>query len=136
MFLTFAKSSYLELRTAPSEEGKYVKRQNWLLARIFIIGVFSLIWTLKMNGNNISISHSVNIVMSQLIISYCFWWSYLTGYLFLIVMVNLIWRQMLLRKLRFAARYRYISIMLLRWLITKKMTLPYKNWSCTGISWI
>ena len=32
-----------------------------------------------MNGNNISISHSVNIVMSQLIISYCFWRSYLTG---------------------------------------------------------
>ena len=31
----------------------------------------------------------------------------------LIVIVTLTWRQMFLRKLRFAARYRYISIMLL-----------------------
>ena len=36
------------------------------------------------------------------------------GHLFLIIIVNLTWRQMFLRKLRFAARYRYISIMLLK----------------------
>ena len=32
------------------------------------------------------------------------------GHLFLIVIAYLTWRQMFLRKLRFAARYRYISI--------------------------
>ena len=35
------------------KEKTIVKRQNWHLARIPIIGVFLLIWTLKMNGNNI-----------------------------------------------------------------------------------
>ena len=34
--------------------------------------------------------------------------------LFLIVVVNLTWRQMFLRKLRLAASYRYIFIMLLK----------------------
>ena len=34
--------------------------------------------------------------------------------LFLIVVVNLTWRQMFLRKLRFAASYQYIFIMLLK----------------------
>ena len=58
-----------------------------------------------------TISHSVNIVASQLIISYSFWQSYLTGR---ISIVNLTWRQMFLRKPRFAAKYRYISIMLLK----------------------
>ena len=42
---------------------------------------------------------------------------------------------MFLRKLRFAASYRYIFIMLLKKKIIKKMTLFYKNWSRTGISW-
>ena len=37
--------------------------------------------------------------------------------LFVIVVVNLTWRQMFLRKLRFAASYRYIFIMLLRKII-------------------
>ena len=43
------------------------------------------------------------------------------GYVFLIMIVNLIWRQMFLRKLRFATRYQYISIMLLQddWLPRK-----------------
>ena len=43
------------------------------------------------------------------------------GYLFLIMIVNLIWRQMFLRKLRFATRYQYISMMLLQddWLLRK-----------------
>ena len=36
------------------------------------------------------------------------------SHLFLIVIVNLTWRQMFLRKPRFAAKYRYISIMLLK----------------------
>ena len=36
------------------------------------------------------------------------------GYVFLIMIVNLIWRQMFLRKLRFVTRYQYISIMLLQ----------------------
>ena len=35
-------------------------------------------------------------------------------HLFLIVVVNLTWRQMFLRKLRFAASYQYIFIMLLK----------------------
>ena len=57
-----------------------VKRQNWLLARIFIINVFWLMSTLKMNGHKfIIISHSVKIIISQLIISHSFWRSYLTG---------------------------------------------------------
>ena len=41
---------------------------------------------------------------------------------------------MFLRKLRFADSYRYIFIMLLKKKIIKKMTLFYKNWSRTGIS--
>ena len=43
------------------------------------------------------------------------------GYLFLIMIVNLIWTQMFLRKLRFATRYQYISMMLLQddWLLRK-----------------
>ena len=44
--------------------------------------------------------------------------------LFLIVVVNLTWRQMFLRKLRFAAGYRYI--LQKKKLSTKKITLPYK----------
>ena len=41
---------------------------------------------------------------------------------------------MFLRKLRLAARYRYISIMLLKdKFITKNITLPYKI--DKGISW-
>ena len=63
----------------------------------------------------ISISHSVNIVISQVIIFIPFGGLTLQlefGYLFSIMIVNLTWRQMFLRKLRFAASYRYISIML------------------------
>ena len=57
-----------------------VKRQNWHLARIFIISVFWLMLTLIMNGHKfITISHSVKIIISQLIISHSFWRSYLTG---------------------------------------------------------
>ena len=72
---------------------------------------------MKISGNNIniSISHSVNIEIGQLIISYYFWRCTLQvefDYLFFIMIVNLTWRQIFLRKLRFAASYRYISIML------------------------
>ena len=38
----------------PREWTHTVKRQNWHLARIFIMGDFLLIWTCKINGNNIS----------------------------------------------------------------------------------
>ena len=75
-------------------------------------------------------SHSVNILISRLIISYSFWRSYLT---------HRVWSPFpyrdreidmetdVLRKVRFAARYRYISIMLLKTGKNGKMTLPYKN---------
>ena len=79
---------------------------------------------------HICMSHSVNILISQLIISYSFWRSYLT---------HKVWSPFpyrdreidmetdVLRKVRFAARYRYISIMLLKTGKNGKMTLPYKN---------
>ena len=43
--------------------------------------------------------------------------KYLFFYLFRIVVVNLTWRQMFLCKLRFAASYRYIFMMLLKKII-------------------
>ena len=43
--------------------------------------------------------------------------KYLFFDLFLIVVVNLTWRQMFLCKLRFAASYRYIFMMLLKKII-------------------
>ena len=72
-----------------------------------------------MNGNNMfCMSHSVNIVISQLIICNSFWQSYLTGRVWLPFYYNY-------HKLWFAARYQYIFIMLLKKLITKKMTVLY-----------
>ena len=68
-----------------------------------------------------TLSHAIQkIIITRLIISYSFWRSHLSTfffYLFLIVVVNLTWRQMFLCKLRFAASYRYIFMMLLKKII-------------------
>ena len=72
--------------------GYFVRRQNWHLARIFIIGDFDLFKRGNKWKKYTGTSHSVDTIISQLIISYSFWRSILQvefGYLFLVMIVNL-----------------------------------------------